>query len=171
MNKAAWQGEINPMANYTVGIFDQGIGLNVRGVFLGLRSFFTVMIQLGKGVALNAAPYSATMDTRNLGRCTASKHVVMGLAQTTALKLRVKVYAAIRGSQSQWIHESYADIEPSRLKSQAPVLSLREQWAVALPEGRCASSCGVVNFMACLASDFASYVTLQRLRINGGSDA
>jgi NAD(P)-dependent dehydrogenase (short-subunit alcohol dehydrogenase family) len=171
MSNAAWQGEINPMVNYPFGIFDQGIGMNVRGVFLGLRSFFTVMIKLGKGVALNAAPYSATMDTRNLSRCTASKHVVMGLAQTTALKLRVKVYAAIRGSQSQWIQESYADIEPSRLKSKAPALSLRKQRSVALPEGRCAGSCEVVNFMACLASDFASHVTLQSVRINGGSDA
>lgn len=129
------------------------------------------MIKLGKGLTLNTAPHSATKDTSNLGRYTASKHALMGLTKTTALKLRVMVYAAIRDSQSQWIHESYADIEPSRLKSQAPVLSLREQRAVALPEGRCAGSCGVVNFMACLASDFASYVTLQRLRINGGSDA
>jgi hypothetical protein len=39
MNKAAWQGEFNPMVNYPVGIFDQGTGLNVRGVFLSSKSF------------------------------------------------------------------------------------------------------------------------------------
>lgn len=171
MRNAAWQGEINPMVNYPVGIFDQGIGLNVCGVFVGLKSFFTAMIKLGKGVAFNTAPYSATIDTRNLGRNTASKHVVMGLTKTTALKLRVKVYAVIRDSQAQWIHESYAGIDPSRLKSQAPALSLREQRSAAIPEGSRAGSCGVANFMICLASDFANHVTLQSVRINGCSDA
>ena len=77
MNNAAWQGEINSIVNYPVEMFDKVMGINVRGVFLGLKFVLPAMIKQGKGAVINTASLGAYIGTRNLGPYTASMPYVL----------------------------------------------------------------------------------------------
>jgi 2,3-dihydro-2,3-dihydroxybenzoate dehydrogenase len=62
-------------------------------------------------------------------------------------------------------------IEAEQSKDQASAMSLREQRAASIPDGRYAQPAEVANLMVYLASDYASHVTGQGVQINGGSHA
>jgi short-subunit dehydrogenase len=171
MNNAAWQGEINSIVNYSVDMFDKVMGINVRGVFLGLKSVLPVMIKQGKGAVINTASLGAYIGTRNLGPYTASKHAVLGLTKTAALEVArkgIRVNAVCPGPVDT---EMIRRIESAQAKDQASAISLREQRAASIPDGRYADPAEVANLMVYLASDYASHVTGQGIQINGGSHA
>ncbi len=63
------------------------MGVNVRGVFLGLKHVLPVMIAAGRGAVVNTASFGAFVGVRNLGPYVASKHAVMGLTRTAALEV------------------------------------------------------------------------------------
>ncbi len=173
MNNAAWQGEINSIVNYPVAMFDKVMGINVRGVFLGLKYVLPTMIKQGKGAVINTASLGAYIGTRNLGPYTASKHAVLGLTKTAALEV------ARKGIRVNAVCPGPVDTEMLRLiesdqataQGQASAASLREQRAASIPDGRYADPEEVANLMIYLASDFASHITGQGLQINGGSHA
>jgi len=171
MNNAAWQGEINSIVNYSVDMFDKVMGINVRGVFLGLKSVLPVMIKQGKGAVINTASLGAYIGTRNLGPYTASKHAVLGLTKTAALEVArkgIRVNAVCPGPVDT---EMIRRIESAQAKDQASAISLREQRAASIPDGRYADPAEVANLMVYSASDYASHVTGQGIQINGGSHA
>lgn len=171
MNNAAWQGEINSIVNYSVEMFDRVMGINVRGVFLGLKSVLPVMIKQGKGAVINTASLGAYIGTRNLGPYTASKHAVLGLTKTAALEVArkgIRVNAVCPGPVDT---DMLRLIEAEQSKDQASAMSLREQRAASIPDGRYAQPAEVANLMVYLASAYASHVTGQGVQINGGSHA
>jgi NAD(P)-dependent dehydrogenase (short-subunit alcohol dehydrogenase family) len=61
------------------------------------------------------------------------------------------------------------DIEAAQAPGSA--LSLRQQRAASIPDGRYAEPAEVANLMVYLASDYASHITGQGMQINGGSHA
>ena len=171
MNNAAWQGEINSIVNYSVEMFDRVMGINVRGVFLGLKSVLPVMIKQGKGAVINTASLGAYIGTRNLGPYSASKHAVLGLTKTAALEVArkgIRVNAVCPGPVDT---DMLRLIEAEQSKDQASAMSLREQRAASISDGRYAQPAEVANLMVYLASDYASHVTGQGVQINGGSHA
>ena len=171
MNNAAWQGEINSIVNYSVDMFDKVMAINVRGVFLGLRSVLPVMIKQGKGAVINTESLGAYIGTRNLGPYTASKHAVLGLTKTAALEVArkgIRVNAVCPGPVDT---ETLRQIESEQAKDQSSASMLLEQRAASIPDGRYADPAEVANLMVYLASDYASHVTGQGIQINGGSHA
>lgn len=171
MNNAAWQGEISSIVNYPVEMFDKVMGINVRGVFLGLKAVLPIMIKQGKGAVINTASLGAYIGTRNLGPYTASKHAVLGLTKTAALEVArkgIRINAVCPGPVDT---EMLRQIESKQSKDSAAALSLREQRATSIPDGRYADPSEVANLMLYLASDYASHITGQGVQINGGSHA
>lgn len=171
MNNAAWQGEISSIVNYPVEMFDKVMGINVRGVFLGLKAVLPIMIKQGKGAVINTASLGAYIGTRNLGPYTASKHAVLGLTKTAALEVArkgIRINAVCPGPVDT---EMLRQIELDQSKDSAAALSLRAQRAASIPDGRYADPSEVANLMLYLASDYASHITGQGVQINGGSHA
>lgn len=171
MNNAAWQGEISSIVNYPIEMFDKVMGINVRGVFLGLKYVLPAMIKQGKGAVINTASLGAYIGTRNLGPYTASKHAVLGLTKTAALEVArkgVRVNAVCPGPVDT---EMIRLIESEQANGQLTAAQLREQRAASIPDGRYADPAEVANLMLYLASDYASHVTGQGVQINGGSHA
>jgi len=169
MNNAAWQGEILPLVDYPVELFDKVMAINVRGVFLGLKHVLPAMIAASKGAVVNTASLSAYIGTRNLGPYTASKHAVLGLTKTAALEVArkgVRVNAVCPGPVDT---PMLRDIESAQAPGGGE--SLRAKRAASIPDGRYAEPEEVANLMVYLASDYASHVTGQGLQINGGSHA
>jgi NAD(P)-dependent dehydrogenase (short-subunit alcohol dehydrogenase family) len=169
MNNAAWQGEIHALVDYPVEMFDKVMGINVRGVFLGMKYVLPTMIAQGKGAVVNTASLGAYVGTRHMGAYTASKHAVLGLTKTAALEVArkgIRVNAVCPGPVDT---EMLRDIEAAQAPGSA--LSLRQQRAASIPDGRYAEPAEVANLMVYLASDYASHITGQGMQINGGSHA
>lgn len=169
MNNAAWQGKIHSLVDYPVDMFDRVMDINVRGVFLGLKYVLPTMLVQGRGAVVNTASLGAYVATRKLGPYTASKHAVLGLTKTAALEVArkgIRVNAVCPGPVDT---EMLREIEAAQ--SPGSALSLREQRAASIPDGRYAEPAEVANLMVYLASDYASHITGQGIQINGGSHA
>ena len=59
-------------------------GVNVKGVFLGLRHVFPVMLQEKRGAIVNTASVAGLVATPGMPAYVASKHAVIGLTKAAA---------------------------------------------------------------------------------------
>ena len=82
---AGIEGMIKPITEYSLGMFDKVINVNVRSVFLGLQSIMPVMNKFGGSIVIT----SSTAGIRAVGGMSAyvaSKHAVIGLMRTAAIE-------------------------------------------------------------------------------------
>src|SRR5436853_2044230 len=83
-NNAGIEGKVAPVAEYDEAVFDQVIGINVKGVFLGLRDVMPEMIRQGSGAVVNSASVAGLVGTPGMPAYVASKHAVIGLTKAAA---------------------------------------------------------------------------------------
>src|SRR5215813_3744235 len=62
-NNAGIEGKVAPIAEYDEAVFDQVIGVNVKGVFLGLRHVLPVMLKQKAGAVVNTASVAGLVGT------------------------------------------------------------------------------------------------------------
>lgn len=169
MNNAGWQGQILPLSDYPVDVFDQVMAINVRGVFLGLKHVLPVMTRNGRGAVVNTASFASHVATRNLGPYVASKHAVLGLTKTAALEVArsgVRVNAVCPGPVATAMID---EIETGQAGGNLD--DLRRKRTASIPDGRYATPEEVADLMIYLASDRSGHITGQGIHINGGSHA
>lgn len=169
MNNAGWQGEVKPITDYPVEVFDKVMAINVRGVFLGLQHVLPGMVAQQSGAVVNTASLGAHIGTRNLAPYSASKHAVMGLTKSVALEVArkgVRVNAVCPGPVDT---EMLRDIEAGQSPEDAE--ALRAKRASSIPDGRYAAAEEVAELMLYLVSDHARHITGQGVHINGGAYA
>jgi NAD(P)-dependent dehydrogenase (short-subunit alcohol dehydrogenase family) len=75
---------VAPTAEYDEAIYDAVMGVNVKGVFLGLRHVLPVMIRQGSGAVVNTASTAGLIGTPGMPAYVASKHAVIGLTKVAA---------------------------------------------------------------------------------------
>ncbi len=78
-NNAGIEGRVAPTAEYDEVAFDVVMGVNVKGVFLGLRHVLPVMIRQERGAVVNTASIAGLVGTVGMPAYVASKHAVIGL--------------------------------------------------------------------------------------------
>jgi NAD(P)-dependent dehydrogenase (short-subunit alcohol dehydrogenase family) len=83
-NNAGIEGKWAHTAEYDEDVFDAVIGVNVKGVFLGLRHVLPVMLQQKRGAIVNTASVAGLVATPGMPAYVASKHAVIGLTKTAA---------------------------------------------------------------------------------------
>ena len=86
MLNAGIEGTIKTIPDYPEEMFDKVLGVNVRGVFLGLKY---VMPEMSAGGGGSIVITSSTAGIRAIGGMSAyatSKHAVIGLMRTAALE-------------------------------------------------------------------------------------
>jgi NAD(P)-dependent dehydrogenase (short-subunit alcohol dehydrogenase family) len=83
-NNAGIEGKVAPTAECDEAVFDAVIGVNVRGVFLGMRHVLPEMIRQGSGAVVNTASVAGLVGTPGMPAYVASKHAVLGLTKTAA---------------------------------------------------------------------------------------
>jgi NAD(P)-dependent dehydrogenase (short-subunit alcohol dehydrogenase family) len=169
MNNAGWQGQILPLSDYPVDVFDQVMAINVRGVFLGLKHVLPVMTRNGRGAVVNTASFASHVATRNLAPYVASKHAVLGLTKTAALEVArsgVRVNAVCPGPV---VTAMIDEIETGQAGGNLD--ELRRKRTASIPDGRYATPEEVADLMIYLASDRSGHITGQGIHINGGSHA
>ena len=83
-NNAGIEGSVAPTAEYDEAMFDTVMGVNVKGVFLGLRHVLPVMLKQKRGAIVNTASVAGLVASPGMPAYVASKHAVIGLTKTAA---------------------------------------------------------------------------------------
>jgi NAD(P)-dependent dehydrogenase (short-subunit alcohol dehydrogenase family) len=129
----------------------------VRGLFLCMKYEIQQMLKQGSGVIVNTSSTTGLIGYSGTAPYNASKHAVMGLTKSAALdyaKQGIRINAVNPGS----IATEMID----RLGFTA------DNVAAIVPMGRIGQVEEVAQAVVFLCSDAASYITGQRLLIDGG---
>jgi NAD(P)-dependent dehydrogenase (short-subunit alcohol dehydrogenase family) len=168
-NNAGIEGSVTPIAEYDEALFDQLMGVNVKGVFLGLRHVLPVMIKQKSGSIVNTASIAGIMGSPNMAPYVASKHAVIGFTKSVAGEVAghgIRVNAVCPGPvDTRMIHSVEAQINPG------DPAGVGKRYQTAIPLGRYATADEIANIVLFLASDLAASVTGAQYVVDGGRTA
>ncbi|HUN76931.1 MAG TPA: glucose 1-dehydrogenase [Steroidobacteraceae bacterium] len=160
VNNAGIEGRFGPVQDATADDFEQIIGVNLRGVWHGLKAQIPRMLTGGRGAIVNTASSAGVTGIANVALYTASKHAVVGLTKATALELAdsgIRVNAVAPGPvDTGLLHRMVAGhIDISAIAASVPMRRISRPEEIA----------GAILW---LCSDAASYVTGHTLVVDGG---
>jgi NAD(P)-dependent dehydrogenase (short-subunit alcohol dehydrogenase family) len=168
-NNAGIEGKVAPTAEYDEATFDAVIGVNVRGVFLGMRHVLPEMIRQGGGAVVNTASVAGLVGTPGMSAYVASKHAVLGLTKTTAGEVArqgIRVNAVCPGPvDTRMIHSLEEQLSPGDPKA------VEARYQASLPTGRYTTVEEIANMVLFLCSDLASNTTGGQFVVDGGRTA
>ena len=163
-NNAGIEGTYGRTADCDEEDFDRTCAVNLKGVYLCLKSEIAHMLGAGGGAIVNTASVAGVEGAKNLPAYVASKHGVMGLTRTAALEyatrgIRVNAVCPgpIRTRMLEAIMEENPRMEPAMI--------------AAVPMRRLGKPEEIAEAVVWLCSDRASYVTGQGLVVDGGFTA
>lgn len=160
VNNAGIEGRFGPVQAAGEEDFDRIIGVNLKGVWHGLKYEIPHMLAHGGGAIVNTASSAGVTGIANIALYTASKHGVVGLTKAVALELArsgIRVNAVAPGPvDTGLLHRMVA--------GQIDV----EAIAASVPMGRISQPQEIAGAIVWLCSDAASYVTGHTLVIDGG---
>ena len=137
--------------------FDRVMRINVRGVFLGMKTVTPSMARAGGGAIVNISSTAGLQGQPFLGAYVASKWAVRGLSKTAAIDLGPK------GIRVNSIHPG--GIDTPMIAGTAHDAPFYKR----LPISRIGQPSEVAEAVVFLASDAASYITGAELAVDGGA--
>jgi NAD(P)-dependent dehydrogenase (short-subunit alcohol dehydrogenase family) len=160
VNNAGIEGRFGPVQDATSEDFDRIIGVNLKGVWLGLKYQVPHMLEQGGGAIVNTSSSAGVTGIPMVALYTASKHAVVGLTKASALELatsNIRVNAVAPGPVNTGLLHRMIEgkIDSSVIASQVPMRRISE------PEE-------TARAIVWLCSDAASYVTGHTLVVDGG---
>lgn len=168
-NNAGIEGKVMPIAEYDEAVFDAVIGVNVKGVFLGLRHVLPQMIRQNSGAIVNTASVAGLVGTPGMPAYVASKHAVLGLTKTAAGEVArqgIRVNAVCPGPvDTRMIHALEEQISPGN------AAAMSERYQSTMPTGRYTTVEEIANMVLFLCSDLASNTTGGQFVVDGGRTA
>jgi NAD(P)-dependent dehydrogenase (short-subunit alcohol dehydrogenase family) len=160
VNNAGVEGRYGPVHELQESEFDRLIGVNLKGIWLGLKYEIPHMLAHGGGAIVNTASSAGVTAIANVAVYTASKHGVVGLTKATALELaksNIRVNAVAPGPVNTGLLQ--------RMVGGHVDLSVI---ADAVPMGRISEPEETAQAILWLCSDAASYITGHTLVVDGG---
>lgn len=168
-NNAGIEGAVAPTADYDEAMFDAVMGVNVKGVFLGLRHVLPVMLRQKRGAVVNTASVAGLIGTPGMPAYVASKHAVLGLTKVAGgevARAGVRVNAVCPGPiDTRMIHSLAAMMSPT------DPAAASQRYQSSIPIGRYGTAEEVANVVLFLCSDLASNVTGTHYVVDGGRTA
>jgi NAD(P)-dependent dehydrogenase (short-subunit alcohol dehydrogenase family) len=165
-NNAGIEGKVSPIVDYDEAVFDAVLGVNVKGVFLGLKHVLPEMIRQGGGAIVNTASVAGLVGTPGMPAYVASKHAVIGLTKTAAGEVArqgIRVNAVCPGPvDTRMIHSLEAQLSPD------DPASVNQRYQASLPTGRYSTAEEIANMVLFLCSDLASNTTGGQFVVDGG---
>jgi NAD(P)-dependent dehydrogenase (short-subunit alcohol dehydrogenase family) len=172
---AGIEGEIHPIPDYPVDVFDRVLAVNVRGVWLGLKYAIPAMSDRGGGSIIITSSTAGIRGSKGMSAYVTSKHAVIGLMRTAAVEcapmgVRVNCVnpAPIETRMMRSIEEM-AVSAPGSLSS--TVDEAKRASAARIPLQRYGNPEEVGNMMLFLASDESSFCTGGVYMVDGGISA
>lgn len=166
---AGVEGAVKPMTDYPEEIFDQVIGINVKGVWLGMKYGFPVLKQGGGGSVIITSSVAGLGGFAQLSPYVASKHATIGLMRTGALegapdKIRVNTIhpSPVDNRMMRSIEEQFAPGSGEVVK---------EGFTKMIPLGRYAENNDIAEMALFLASDRSKFITGSINVVDGGFSA
>jgi len=163
VNNAGTEGKPGPLTEQTpdgyAGMFDT----NVLGTLLSLKHELRVMQPQRSGSIINISSTMGQRGAANLALYTASKHAVEGLTKSTALEAApfgVRVNAVAPGPT-----------DTAMLDRLTGTPDKKAAFYDSVPLKRGAKPEEIADAVVFLASDKASFITGQIIRVNGGKTA
>jgi NAD(P)-dependent dehydrogenase (short-subunit alcohol dehydrogenase family) len=163
VNNAGTEGKPGPVTAQTPDSYGEMFDTNVLGTLLSLKHELRVMQGQGAGSVVNVSSTMGERGAANLSLYTASKHAVEGLTKSAALEAAasgVRVNAVAPGPT-----------ETAMLDRLTGTPDKKAAFYAAVPLKRGAKPQEIADAIVFLASDKASFITGQILRINGGKTA
>lgn len=162
VNNAGYGGPMAPLHEQTVETWDKVHGVNVRGVFFGMKYGIASMLKTGGGAIVNISSASGVVGWKHHGVYGAAKAGVNQLTKTAALDYagkNIRVNAVVPGTVwTGLVKQSEHFPEPPPGVFRLPGIPL-DRWGRA----------NDIAFAALyLASDEAAYVTGVLLPVDGG---
>ncbi len=168
-NNAGILGDVRALVDYPEETFDRVLAVNVKGVWLGIKTVAPLLRARGGGVIVNTASIAGLRGSRNLVAYTASKHAVVGLTRTAALEL------APAGIRVNAVCPSPIDTDMVRALEQgaspANPAAFHERMAGTIPLRRYGQPEEVAALVAFLCSADAAYITGGIYTVDGGAMA
>ena len=160
VNNAGIEGRFGPVQDATVDDFDRIIGVNLKGVWLGMKYQIPHMLAQGGGAIVNTSSSAGVTGIANVALYTASKHGVVGLTKAASLELaasKIRVNAVAPGPvNTGLLHRMIGgNIDPSVIAGSVPMRRISE------PEE-------TARAIVWLCSDSASFITGHTLVVDGG---
>lgn len=166
VNNAGIEGAIAPIEQSPEDVFDRVMAVNVKGVFLGLKSVLPALTARGGGAVVNVASVAGLLGDPNIAPYVASKHAVIGLTRSAALgaaaqKIRVNAVcpSPIETRMMRALEAGMSPADPDAVKT---LLGQR------IPLGRYGTPDEVAALIAFLCSDDARFITGSIYTIDGG---
>lgn len=162
INNAGIEHHNVPLAECTEEMWDKTININLKGVFLSMKSEIPLMLKNGGGHIINIASVAGLRSAPSLAPYAASKHGVVGLTKTAAVEyaragIRVNAVCPsfIRTAMVERAMDAMDDKQKAGLTKANPLKRLGEPQEVA-------------NLIGWLCSDESTFITGQALAVDGG---
>lgn len=160
VNNAGIEGRFGPVHELQESEFDRIIGVNLKGIWLGLKYEIPHMLAHGGGAIVNTASSAGVTGIANVAVYTASKHGVVGLTKATALELaqsNIRVNAVAPGPVNTGLLRRMVEghMDLSVIADAVPMRRISE------PEES-------AQAILWLCSDRASFITGHTLVVDGG---
>ena len=160
VNNAGIEGKFGPVQDLTEADFDRIIGVNLKGIWLGMKYEIPHMLAQGGGAIVNTSSSAGVTGIANVAVYTASKHGVVGLTKAAALELaqaKIRVNAIAPGPVNTGLLKRMVGghIDLSVIADHVPMRRISE------PEES-------ARAILWLCSDAASFITGHTLVVDGG---
>lgn len=166
---AGVEGVVKPMVEYPEDKFDQVIGVNVKGVWLGMKYGFPALKNGGGGSVIITSSVAGLRGTAQVSAYVASKHATIGLMRTGALEgapdhIRVNSIhpSPVDNRMMRSLEEGFAPGEGDQVK---------EGFTKMIPLGRYAENNDIAEMALFLASDRSKFITGATMVVDGGFTA
>ena len=166
---AGIEGKVKPTLEYDEATFDRVMAVNVKGVWLGLKSVIPAMIRSGGGSIVITSSVAGLSGGQNVAPYSTSKHAVIGLMRSVA-----KEYAAMN-IRVNTVNPSPVETRMMRSLEEgiAPGAgtAVHDRIVERIPMGRYAEPIDIARVMLFLASDDAGWITGSVYAADGGNSA
>jgi NAD(P)-dependent dehydrogenase (short-subunit alcohol dehydrogenase family) len=145
-----------PLHEIPIETWDAVCGLDLRGVFLCMKSEIPELLRAGGGAIVNVSSGAGMKAARGLGAYSTAKHGVIGLTRVAAIdyiRKGIRVNAVCPGT----IKTPLVDNQPEELMN---------RYAALMPIGRLGEPVEVAHAIAWLLSPEASYVSGVALEVD-----
>ena len=163
---------MQPIVETSQASWDAVLGVNLRGVFFGIKHAALQMIRQGEGGRIiNIGSQASKSGFVNAGAYVASKHGVVGLTRTAAVELgkhRITVNAIcpnhVTTGLGAWQNQYFS--EATGRSEEKYLADMRAR----IPLGRPGLQEDIAKACAFLASSQAEYLTAEAMNVSGGEE-
>ncbi len=171
VNNAGIEGAIVPIIEYPDEMFDRVIDINVRGVFLGMKTFAPLIEEAGGGSIVNVSSVAGISGAANLSVYSASKHAVIGLTKSAALEFAAASIRCNAICPSPIDTRMMRSLEESFKSDELSLDQMQALIAMNIPLGRYGEPSEVADLMTFLLSDDSKFLSGTAIPIDGAMKA